>query len=490
MSTEILRASSSFLISRRGESCAIMSFSNGDLRRFQEQLARERNARTLNLRRSSRTLVSSLTSWGSQRRLIDTTQYPILDPETATEVLNTVNLSQIAVLTQHLIEFAQSSPKMLGILLHSAPFIEALSQSVGNVTDIGTLLGLLQAISAVFPLCGDMCAALTDGICFAMIGLLECPNPIVVEATMDLMATMSTHSDYARNAVLCMGLHNYIIEYARQGHFAEKCSHILYRIFATPGTVEAEYMIETSPAICELIRGGSAESATYLIDCLVEMTNKHASLVFTLYDLGVFSLVVELCTNPAVAGPCLRLIGNLSVGQPSQISAMIEAGLLPILFGFIESEYASDAFWILSNLLGTIPSIITPLITSEFVGRVIEIISTSGYDVQKEAAYFLASLICMSNESILSEFIVPEVIEVLVNMIACGVSLVVWMCIVTLLKFCKYVIQDSGKRDELLSLLTDFGLRDRIDEQLDDQEEVMLRNVAQLLSNHMDMLGI
>jgi hypothetical protein len=210
------------------------------------------------------------------------------------------------------------------------------------------------------------------------------------------------------------------------------------------------------------------------------MTNQHSALVHTLYDAGMFQRIVALLDTVDLISPTLRLIGNLSVAQPFQLRAMLDAGLVPKLFTLLETEHAADVFWVLSNLLETLSALILPHIDGEFVARLLEIIDTSGYDIQKESAFFLSTVILFSPESELPRFGVQPIVEALIGMIGCGVEKVVLRCLDTIAKFVKWL--GGGKGGDVLAYLAESDLVDWLGELLDDPGQPLLAERAEGLA--------
>jgi hypothetical protein len=187
----------------------------------------------------------------------------------------------------------------------------------------------------------------------------------------------------------------------------------------------------------------------------------------------MFSRVVEFLDAPELVSPALRLIGNLSIAQPFQLRTMLNAHLAPKLLDLLKSEHAADVFLVLSNLPEAVPALILPLIDAEFVDRLLEIIDTSGYDIQKEATFFLSTLILFSADTELPRFAVAPVTDVLVAMVGCGVEKVVLRCIDTIGKLVRCTGSDA-EAVKAVKALAESDLMDRLGELLDDPEQPLV----------------
>jgi hypothetical protein len=197
----------------------------------------------------------------------------------------------------------------------------------------------------------------------------------------------------------------------------------------------------------------------------------------------MFKRVVSLMDTPALISPTLRLIGNLSVAQPFQLramlDAMLDAGLADRLFQEVESEHAADVFWVLSNLLEAVSALIMPLIDADFVARLLEIIDTAPYDVHKESAFFLSTLVLFSQEADLPRFAAPPVIDALVGIIGCGVEKVVLRCVDTIGKLVRFLRRRPAA--ESVKAIAESDLLDRLSELMDSPGQPLLAERADAL---------
>jgi len=321
------------------------------------------------------------------------------------------------------------------------------------------------------------------GTCFSMPNLLTSGQLEVAEATVKLIYVISEHSAYARDAVLCMEIHDILIALAKRcvsPQLTGGCCQCLLRVFATTGGIDSEVLIRAAHAMVGLLGMDSVEVVSAVLDCYVQMSNKYTTLVVTLYDLGLFSLAVQLLDNAELAPAALRLVGNLCVAQPAQIRTMLDVGLIHKTIAFLETEHAADAFWVMSNLLEMVPHEIIPL-DDGAVARVLEIIATSSYDVQKEAAFFLSALILLTSASLLPKFMIQSVMEPLVDMLGCGVRMVALKCAWALVWFCKSARESPSAAGALAAMLTDSDLRSRLDDLLDERDPSLLTESAEIL---------
>jgi hypothetical protein len=233
-----------------------------------------------------------------------------------------------------------------------------------------------------------------------------------------------------------------------------------------------------------LLQLPSSTAVAAILDCFVRMSNGDPELIYSLFDLGIDQIVVQLLDNPALVNPTLRLIGNLGIAEPNHIRVMLDAGLMPKLFSFLDSEHSGDVFWVLSNLLETAPHMIHPLIGDEFVSKVIQMTVSSPFEIQKESAFFLATIIHNSGDSALTLVMLPPVITVLVEMLECGIDIVVMRCMETLRKFCRYAHHHAEIGSQVTALLLECDLTGQLDELLEHETSMVTEQAELLLAEY------
>ena len=476
------------------DSFSSLSGSGADLSRYQEQLARERNSRTLSLRHINRISITGLQNANSQREssqnnLVDPTNFPFLEPKKLIEIITSKNIVSLTDTVSKILIVSNESPRLLKIMLMGSP--EVIDVLVNTLTDDISdqiCLQLLKLTTAIFPHCNAQQETLIDGIVFSLQSFLESPNMELVFVTIKAVSIFSIYSAYARDSILSFEIHFRLIEIAAQNPNQELtllCCQTLLDIFSNPTAISNQILIEAVDPLASLLKLNDKNAIAKIIDCFVEMSNKCNSLVFNLYDTGIYQLSVTLLKDEILIGPTLRLVGNLSVAQKGQVLTLLEAGLVPTLIPLLRTEYAPDAFWILSNLLENVTAEVLPYFDREFVQNVIDIANMSNFEIQKEASFFLSTMILFSPVQNLPLFMDQQIIDILVEMLGCGVNLVILRCMDTLYKFLKFIQLNLSSCGEFFTSLLDSDIKDRLQE-LEDQDSGLITEraiyVSQILS--------
>jgi hypothetical protein len=454
----------------------------GDLTHYQEELARERNARTLNLRHRDPLSSPSYTGvpvWRMHSSLAHLAKYPYLDPEKAIATLKSADGTKISVLAGQIVAAAHST-RLLTALAHSSGFLEALAATIASDIPSALTVALLGAAQTIFVHCEPGESALVDGISLRLADFLQSGDAAVVAATLALLSHMCETSGYARDSVLCLGIQTALLRMALESApsaLSEECCLCLLHVFGNRDQVEPEMLLDSVDPLLAILPVGSPRALASVLDCFVAMSNHHAAIVHSLYEHGLFAQVVRYFDVPELVGPSLRLVGNMSTVQPFGL----DGALVSRLIGFLDCEHAADAFWALSNLTEVASSVVMQFVTDEFIARLIEIVGTSSYDIQKECTFFMSTLIMFSQDSQLEKFIQTPIIDILVSMIGCGVEKVMLRCIDTLLKFVRLL--RAHPNPDMWSYLTESDLSDRLGELTEQDDE------QQLLVEHSEALA-
>ena len=471
-----------------------MTKSGADLSRYQEQLMRERNSRTLNLRRQLRPSIGACGLVSHSKMFIATP--PIVEPENAIEAVNSGDAERIRQLLQAVREVVARGPRLLRQLTNNREFLEALSGSLGSGFGPEAVVLLMELIEAIFPYSDQLASVFVDSGIFALQDLLCGENGAVVLEATSLIDLLSGN-DFARNAILCMGVYDVLISLANSRTSLELticCCRCLLTMFTTAESpVDPEVLIDAAKKMFDLLSIDSPEVVSLVLSCYTEMSDEHneyATLVFTLYDLGLFPLVVGFLDDRRIAKSALKLIGNLAVAEPAQIRAMLQMDLLKKLLVLLDSEYCGDVFWVLSNLIERIPGDIVPLITGDFVKRVLEIIDSSSYEIQKEGCFFLSTLIVVCNDAMVAEFMVQPVVGPLVEMLECGDTKTQMRCMQTLFKMVRTAANgDRSLRGRLLSLLDENELANQLGNLMEEKDAEGTSEKAEQLMRQFERLA-
>ena len=196
-----------------------MRSTGSDMDDYREQLALERTARTLTLRRSQRPTIShflSKTPTSSQsilkNPLIDAANFPFLDPSYAVKQLSSGNLATLTEFLNNITACAQQTPRLAQTLARNPdipePFVNALNSDYPEQMQIM----LIKALSVIFPISGDNQNLFIDsGLTFFLFDALSSTSLPILEASIMLTDVISESSSYARDSILSFGLIDFLV---------------------------------------------------------------------------------------------------------------------------------------------------------------------------------------------------------------------------------------------------------------------------------------
>jgi len=412
----------------------------GDLSSLTEEMRKERNSRTMTLRRPNRITIG-ISHLNSGSKLYDDDKskcFSHITVEYITSVLESGN-------NQALISFIDEFSKMVFSKIPIArnlvkspgltyPFISALQ---GSYSADG-IRCIISAISLIFPNCGpNRESFIDDGLCLVLPDHLLSSNPDLISSSIMLISVISESSGYARDSVLSFGLHDYLIEIALSGcstQIIDLACYALEKVFSNQEPIEPKTLCSCFDQILKLLRISSETGLQHVIGCLVSITDKMPSLVYDFFDQNQHIFLVSLLDEPEMISVSLRLIGNMSVGDAIHVRRLVgEANLFERLQTLLWTDFTADVFWVISNLIETLPYFMLDLLNIEFINRVVEVTTEGGFDLKKEGTFLLATIILFTDTDKLNMFVSPEIESIFSDMLHCGIGLIVLRCLDALL---------------------------------------------------------
>ena len=465
-----------------------------DLSNYAEELIVQRNSRTLNLRRSinlchNRTCNcngkfyvspkrSNALSSDSQELTVDliirTFEFSQQNPE---------NQRAVSSMCNTIVEAAEKSGKLLTQIIQTKVVQESFVNFLENGSQPSTS-DVLNAISASFKFAGSTMEDFIDaGLCIQLMSLLMEENKDNIEATIQLIGNISSQCTYARDAVTCLGIHTMLIDLAakeRGNEIACPICEALHSIFGNQSPIDSEIIRDSVAPIVALLDGQTDDTINAIIAVLVDMSSKQPSIVFTFSQLGVYDVICDFVANPTLTQEAMCLLGNMCVAQPPQIKILLEHGLFNILMTLSSTQFAADVFWVLSNLLESMPDIVFNTFENGLIEAALAAAEDSPSEIKREAAFFIATIIVFGGNDKVEEFFIDRVFCVISDILGCGVQSIVIRCIDSLLSFLIFA-QSTGRIDEFIQFVTDNDIEDRLRD-LDEERTIIGQRARYILS--------
>ena len=420
-----------------------------DLSAYRQQLENDRNSRSLIYRRTNRpTIAGFLSKTGSPNRSVSlvSQQYPLLDPKISIPILEGTDVAKINEFCSNVVACHNvNSKRYLSELSNSEPLVVALIRALSKSFPRNTLISLMGTIAILFPLNSNMYETYFDNdLLFILLSFLSEITPEelansaeaqnLIGSTIELIGALSDCSLYARNSVLCLGLHSLLIDIAKsevtQALTYASC-HCLQRVLGRPEKIDSEVTQCLIQPLSTLLHISNHSAICAILTSFYSLTSKCPSLIFDFYEgeEPYSDLIVRMLTEEDLAPAALPLIGSLCNAHAPQVQRMLNLGLFDILMRLIHTNLTADVFWVLTNLIEAIPSVMIQIITPDFINTAISTASESSFDVKKEIIYFICTLALYFKPEELSIFTQPQVIDSLVDMLECGVGMIVLRCL-------------------------------------------------------------
>ena len=460
-----------------------------DLSRYAQQLSGIRQTRALNMRRSinlvkNRICPSPNKFYVTPKRsnVLPSEQAQEFTVENCLENFDSSDSSKIVNFANRVCENVEQFQRQIQAIIQCQQVQEVVSGLLQNGSQNYTVT-LLSFVQSCFPLVSQGDEDFIDsGLICALADLLSEENSETIEETVKTIGVISQNSCYARDACICVGIHTMLIELCekvRGTNLATQICSALHDIFGNPEAIDSEIIRDATPPIVGLIEGQTDETIQYILAILADLSSKLPSVVFTLFNLGMYEVICDYLQNPALTTPSLALVGNMAVAQPTQIRTLLDHGLISILVELAKNEsYASDVFWVFSNLVESLPQIAFETFDEPFLDAVLSAAEEASFDAKRECAFFLATIIVFCGLDKVTHLYDQRVISLFSEVLGCGVQCISLRIIEALIAFLIFA-QRENQRDEYIQMLVDNDIEDRLKDF--DEEQSLLGQRASFL---------
>ncbi|OHT16591.1 hypothetical protein TRFO_41717 [Tritrichomonas foetus] len=475
-----------------------------DLSNYGEQLLHEREERTLTFRRNLNGLdrlntpVSKrifISSSGSTSFISPKSSHSwhgqndnSLSPTKLINILNDPTHEHLNILNV----LPRCDRTILSVIANDSNVWKALLACMVNFHSfkIEDFYLILNSLIFLFPLINqttneDLQISVVDEISTLFDMLLE--NKQFLNSALMLITVFSKASVYARDTIICYGIHTNIFELIQNliNQNADQINSELLKllcssfvsIFSNTEEMEDYIIQDTLDQLLDMLNSilpnmnnfqtsqikNPNLNALYIeliemiLQCFTSITNHNSQNSSTLCEKGIHNQILCIFdnfeSNASIISNLLLLIGNITVSQSITTKILLENGLLNKLFVLIQDEqFTPTVFWILSNISEIHPHIMTNAIPDEFISSTISLCSNSKFEIKKEASYFVMTCILFMNPQKMHKFITDDLILIVDEMLSCGIIAIINRCIAAMLQIILLFSKDENfiKDDKLL----------------------------------------
>jgi len=465
-----------------------------DLSNYKDQLIKDRNSRTLNMRRLARPKISSISSKGSG--FVSHTELQINRSIKSEEIIRGIDNRDSSVI-QGVIGFCFDLTikirKEIEYVFKNQAIIEKAVESLNDSNDSSFCITMINMIKIIFPIVDEATqhCFIDHDLIFSLLSFLYHENLSLRVSCANLVSVLSEVSGYARDGFISFGLHSVLMEVAASDentNLMEAACEAIQRIFSNEDPIETSIIMESIRPLSELLRLSSIPALVSILNSFIEVTNKVPSVVFIIYDYNMFPQIFSLLEYSELFETVLSLIGNLCVSNPPQIRSLLELGLFSVLDANLTSKFASKAFWIFSNMLESVPEMMISWFPREFIESIIDTIDSFSLELKKEAVYFLCTMVLFSDAILLMSFMHSKFADSISEMIGCGISAVSIRCIDALIRFLQ-VYNFNNQGVEFVLFLINTDILDRLRE-LSDINDSIITERAIYIANQLESFSV
>lgn len=451
-----------------------MSKESDDSLSIMAQAMKQRNSRTLSIRRSVNPSIAMIICKQKGRKTIfEKDAIPQIDLMQFLEVFNSNDPVKIISMCNLVLSSQKDS---LRDLFRSTEATEAFALAMGQAETVELQNTLLQTLIQILPHCVEKIEEIVDAdIASIIFGYTFTESEELIGSLCQFISLICSLSDYARDSLICLGVHEKLIEIAlNNGNMCQIACLALNSIFANATTIDNEVLVTCLEPIYQLLQDDNMITLHSVLTIFSNITNQIKTLSGELYQKNLHIIAVNSLSNEDLIEPALKLIGNLCVSSKIRVKEMIDHGLLESINELMSTIHTSDVLWILSNLVEFSPSLIAHTFSDMFILQIIEIAQTSSFEIKKEGVFFLSTLTIYGTIGAFPVLFNQDVIDLMVEILGCGDETTILRCIDGLSQFVLYV-QTAGGAGTFAEMLgsTDIG------ERIDELSESQLANVVE-----------
>ena len=451
------------------------NFCDIDLSNYAKELQQIRTSRCLNLRRSIYIAQSKMlaSNPGSCTKFVQTLKKTVdlsnaqqtqISLESIVEALQTASASSIKSVLDSLVQSIKTNPKLVASIMKNSEIQEFINSLLEN--EENPIADILTSLAVLVPYCGPSIDNFVDtGITMSLLFILSGDNQELAIPAIQVVKSISGTTGYARNSLLCSGVHTILVDLASQNRstpIADAACDALNSIFGNPEPIDSEIIQEVVPLIISAIQGQSADATNSILSTLINISAKLSSVVYIFYEQGLYEIIVEMIREPAYTAQALRLCGNMAVSQPQQVKVLLQHGIIDTLMDLLNQQnYTADVFWVLSNIFETESEELSSLIGEDFIQATLDITENATFDAKRESAYFLSTVVIYSGTAHTESFFSEPIFSILTEVIGSGIHSLVCRCIDAFVFLLFYAV-NSKRTDEYLEYATANNLEDSL----------------------------
>ncbi|OHT02759.1 hypothetical protein TRFO_30004 [Tritrichomonas foetus] len=395
--------------------------------------------------------------------------------------------------------FPKLCSKYLTQAAASEEFINALVESISDSEKFNRLNNEAKALlfgilASVFPYCNEQTIErIVDDVSFMISDILSNNEDFsLYSIALNIATVFSQESEYARDSLTCLGIHMQIIEIASK-HISEEitelCLITVFSIYRNDGPMNSYTITEAIDPLYDILSKSSQNNVLTILNTFSEMTNKLPEIIPVFFTRGLYQYALQSLGNPIMTKVSLNLIGNMCISRPSFMETLIKEGLFEKIMNVIQSnKEVADAFWVISNLIESIPHLMEPLISCEFINFSLNIADQAPFNTKREIAYFISTYILFMEPKKLTEIINEKLICLISEMLESGISNIILRSIDAFYKLIT-IANTTGQFPFLLSLLVDCDVKSQLEENMEQFTDERIPEKANCLIWQIEQLS-
>lgn len=441
-----------------------------DLSSYNETLTKVRNNNSINVRRYKPQIPNAFRPFprSTSNHKLNTDSPDIKTSFSLEKIISVYQSNQKAQIQHFTIELcsaAANHKSLVKSIVENPELVELIVNQACCMSTSASLSSYSSLISLIIE--KDDAAVIDNGILFMYIDLIS-EFPIEV---LRFFFTLPTLSIYARDALVCMGVIDNIIDLCSETsdenvHIA--AAQVLNAIFGCQEPVNNDDIRVNISKIITLLNLPEVDAVKSIILTLVEIIGRNCSNCFVsnLFQEGVHIFIARSIQIPELTAPCICLAGNMAACESIDFQKLLDAGVVQALMSLLQSDFAGDSFWALSNCVESSPDMMIEFFTESYFGEISMALDNCPYQIFRDAAYFIATMLLFSPVDKVNRILSYNgLLLCVIQMLDCGISNIVIRCMDSLARILflgytrlemEYVINIVTDTDDVYEHLTNL----------------------------------
>lgn len=242
--------------------------------------------------------------------------------------------------------------------------------------------------------------------------------PQYTDEVLDFLQIIPVISGYARDSMLSLGIIEDVVDCFKNATSSRQrilAGKVLTSQFTIEQPFQVEDLSDLVPRVVDLLCTTKDDDNAILqvLQTLTEINGREPSFSNVYIKLGIPEYLVQNIDKECLTKQGFSLAGNMCICDSKDAKKIVESGLVVKCMSMLSQDYASDIFWMLSNLIESMPDFIVSSLSDDFVSKSVKMLEEHEkcHETFKEAVYFFSTIFLFSSSGSLERFMMEPILN-------------------------------------------------------------------------------